>query len=197
MDLALFDFDGTITTREMYADFIQDAVEPRRLRIGKVLLAPLLAGYRLGVVSPGILRAAIVRIGFSGVDEEKVRAAGQRFADGILQAVLRPEAMQRIAWHKARGDEVVVVSGALDLYLAPWCHQRGLALLCSALESRQGVLTGRYLGRQCVGREKPRRVLERYDLADFGEVHAYGDTVEDLDLLAIASRKSYRWQAVR
>ena len=29
MNLALFDFDGTITTREMFADFMGQAVAPR------------------------------------------------------------------------------------------------------------------------------------------------------------------------
>jgi hypothetical protein len=40
MNLALFDFDGAITTREMYRDFIESAVPRSRLRIGSVLFAP-------------------------------------------------------------------------------------------------------------------------------------------------------------
>ena len=29
--------------------------------------------------------------------------------------------MERIEWHKSNGDEIVVVSASLDVYLGPWC----------------------------------------------------------------------------
>ncbi|MFD0739622.1 HAD family hydrolase [Lysobacter koreensis] len=194
MDLALFDFDGTITEREMFADFIHAAVSPARLATGRLLLAPLVAGYRLGVVSGNSVRGAVVGFGLRGVPEARARAAGETFAREVLPGVLRPTAMARIAWHRARGDTVAVVSGALDLYLAPWCAQHGLELLCSQLEVAYGRLSGRFRGAQCVGAEKARRVSERFALADFGTVYAYGDTREDRELLGIADRRYFRWQ---
>ena len=194
MNLALFDFDGTITTRETFPDFIKLAVKPRRLAIGKLLFAPLVAGYRLGLVPATLVRASIVRFAFGGVAEEGISSAGEAFARDVLPQLLRPEAMQRIQWHKARGDTVVVVSGGFDLYLSHWCSQHGLALVCSKLESAGGVFTGRYLGTQCVGAEKCRRVREHYDVAGVPKVYAYGDTSEDLAMLGMAHEKYFRWQ---
>lgn len=196
MNLALFDFDGTITTRETLPDFMHAAVAPIRLAAGKVVLAPLIAGYRTGIVPGTIVRSSIVQFGFRGVAEEDIQRAGEQFARDVLPGVLRPMAMDRIRWHQKQGDTVVVVSGGFDFYLSHWCRQHGLELICSALDSNAGVLTGRYRGRQCVGREKPRRILEKYDLGDFQAVYGYGDTREDLDMLGIASRKSFRWQEV-
>ena len=193
MNLALFDFDGTITTRETFPDFIRHAITPRRLRLGRITLAPLVAGYRLGLVSGTAVRAAIVKVGFSGTALSRYEAAGESFARDVLPGSLRPEAMRRIAWHQQQGD-TVVVSGAFDVYLGHWCASHGLDLLCSSLEHRRGVLTGRYAGEQCVLAEKARRVLQRYDLSSYGQVFAYGDTPEDNDLLALADRKTYRWQ---
>ena len=192
MDLALFDFDGTLTTREMMPAFMEFAVRPRRLAWGKLLLAPMVTGYRLGLVSGTRVRAAIVRYGFRGVPLEELQRAGERFARDALPQALRDDAMQRIAWHRGRGDTVAVVSGALDVYLAPWCREQGLALLCSSLAHVDGVLTGEYRGRQCVLEEKAQRVREAYDLAGFGAVYAYGDTPEDRDLLALARHRFYR-----
>lgn len=194
MNLALFDFDGTITTRETFPDFIKLAMQPRRLALGKLLLAPLIIGYRLGIVPATLVRARIVKFAFDGVAEEGVRGAGEAFARDALPQLLRPAAMQRIQWHKARGDTVVVVSGGFDLYLSHWCGQHGLALVCSKLESAGGVLTGRYLGAQCAGAEKCRRVREHYDLAGFPRVYAYGDTSEDLAMLEMAHEKYFRWR---
>ena len=100
--------------------------------------------------------------------------------------------MRRIAWHRARGDAVLVVSGGLADYLHPWAEAHGLEMLCSTLESRGGRLTGRYAGAQCVGAEKARQVAARFDLSGFERIHAYGDTAEDQHLLAIATDRFYR-----
>lgn len=191
-NLALFDFDGTITTRETMADFMVHAVPPRRQAWGRLLLAPCVTGYRLGLVSGVAVRAAVVRIGFAGVPLGLLQARGQTFAMTALPGLLRPEAMERIRWHRRRGDTVVVVSGGLDAYLAPWCAAHGLALVCSTLEHRGGRLTGRYLGAQCVGAEKARRVRAAYDLAGYERVYAYGDTHEDEALLELAHHRFYR-----
>jgi HAD superfamily hydrolase (TIGR01490 family) len=191
-NLALFDFDGTITTREMMPDFMVRAVPSRRLAFGRLLLAPWVAGYKAGVVSGTAVRTAVVRFGFAGVPLASVEAHGAAFADEALPAVLRPEAMARIRWHQAQGDTVAVVSGALDAYLGPWCRMHGLEPICSALDHRDGRLTGRYLGAQCVGEEKARRVRARYELARYGHVYAYGDTHEDLPLLGLAHSRYYR-----
>lgn len=196
MNLALFDFDGTITTREMFPDFMRFSVAPRRLAAGKVLLAPWIGGYRMGVVSGNRVRSRIVHFGFRGVPEASVREAGHAFARDVLPGVVRPAALDRIRWHQEQGDRVVVVSGSLDVYLSHWCEQQGLELICSRLESVDGRLTGRYLGAQCVGGEKSRRVRESCDLAAFAAVYAYGDTREDIEMLNLADRKYFRWQEV-
>jgi HAD superfamily hydrolase (TIGR01490 family) len=194
LDLALFDFDGTITDREMFAAYLVQAATPRRLALGKVLLAPLVIGYKLGWLSPNRVRAAAIRFSLSGLPLARLQASGVAFAEQVLPTTIRPEALERLRWHQARGDIVVVVSGALEVALAPWCAQHGVELIASRLEIRDGTATGRYLGAQCAGAEKARRVRERYDLAGFDTIHAYGDTPEDEALLALAHRRWYRGQ---
>ncbi|HTV86208.1 MAG TPA: HAD family hydrolase [Dyella sp.] len=194
MNLALFDFDGTITQREMFADFVRAAVSTRRRLAGALLFGPMLAGYKLGLVSANAIRASVVHFGFRGVPADVVDEAGRRFALDVLPAALRPDALARIRWHRQQGDRVMVVSGALDVYLAHWCRHHELDLLCSRLETRGGVLTGRYRGAQCVGAEKSRRIREVLDLDEFPVIYAYGDTHEDLDMLRLAHRRYYRGQ---
>lgn len=192
MDLALFDFDGTITTGETFPAFIRSAVPPHRLRWGGAVLAPLVAGYRMGMVPGSVVRAAVVRIGLAGVPFAQLQAHGAAFARDVLPGQLRADAMQRIDWHRRRGDTIVVVSGALDVYLRPWCQAQGLPVLCSALQHRAGRLTGRFDGAQCVLGEKVRRVRDAFNLSRFERIHAYGDTAEDRPLLGMAHERWYR-----
>ncbi len=196
MSLALFDFDGTITLGETMPVFVRRSTTRARLVFGQLLLAPMVMGYKAGLVPGVMIRHVLVRMAYGGLPIAQLEEDGRAFAQGYLSTVLRPEAMQRIAWHKAHGHRVAVVSGGLDVYLAPWCRAHDLELICSSLEHRDGVLTGRYEGRQCVLEEKARRVRERYDLAMYQEVYAYGDTPEDRSLLDLATRRYYRWQEI-
>jgi HAD superfamily hydrolase (TIGR01490 family) len=194
MDLALFDFDGTITDRETMPGFMVAAVRPRRLVLGKLLLLPLIVGYKLRIVPGTLVRAAICWFGFRGIPAAELERHGEEFARSALPVTVRPQALARIAWHKARGDRVVVVSGGLDLYLRHWAAAQGLELVCSSLQRREGRFTGFYEGRQCVRAEKVRRVEEIYPAHQFGKVFAYGDTPEDHELLAMAHEAYYRWE---
>ena len=194
VNLALLDFDGTITTREMFPDFMRFAVTPGRLAAGKVVVMPLVVGYKLGVITGNTIRSSVVRFGFRGEEAAQVEQAGERFSREVRPGVIRPMALERIQLHKAQGDVVVVVSAALDLYLAHWCRLHQLDLICSKLEVANGVLTGRYCGEQCASKEKSRRILEAYEPRDFSAVYAYGDTKEDMDMLSLASRKYFRWE---
>ncbi|ROU06566.1 HAD family hydrolase [Lysobacter enzymogenes] len=196
MDLALFDFDGTITTRETFAGFVRAGASRRRRWLGGAALAPHYLGYKLGWLSGEQVRRRVVAVALRGRREDAVRAAAARHLDEVVSAQIRPQARARIDWHRERGDRVVVVTANLDLFVARWCEQQGLECIGSRLESRDGVLTGRYLGRDCCGEEKPRRVREAIALDGYGCVYAYGDTPEDRALLALADRRFYRWREV-
>jgi HAD superfamily hydrolase (TIGR01490 family) len=196
MNLALFDFDGTITFGDTFTPFVHFAVERRRLVTGTLALSPMILGYKLGVISAPRMRRGIVRAAFRGMREDDVRALGLRYSRQVISGVVRPQALERIEWHKAEGDVVVVVSASLDVYLSDWCQKLGVGLICSQLEATAGVMTGRYLGADCAGEEKAKRVREAYDTRAYPIVYAYGDTDEDRALLHLAHKRYFRWQEV-
>ncbi|MEO5819471.1 MAG: HAD family hydrolase [Vicinamibacteraceae bacterium] len=196
MDLALFDFDGTITTRGTYPGFIRFAIRPRRKVSAGIILGPLIVGYRVGLVSDRAIRKAMSRIVFQGEQPDRLLRLGERYAAEALTDLMRPTALERIAWHKARGDRVVVVSASLDVYLEPWCATMGVDVICTKLEAHGGRVTGRYLRGDCCGEEKARRIRERYALGEYRTVYGYGDTEEDREMLELADKKFFRWREV-
>jgi phosphatidylglycerophosphatase C len=196
MNLALFDFDGTITFGDTFTPFLYFAVDPQRIFLGRFVLAPVVAGYRLGLVSESRARVHVSAFGFRGKPESDVREAGALYARDVLPKTIRTRALERIKWHKAQGDTVVVVSASLDVYLRGWCREHGLDLICTELEVDRGIMTGRYREGDCVGKEKARRILERYRPDDYQEIYAYGDTHDDDDMLRLANRRYFRWREV-
>ena len=195
--LALFDFDGTITFSDTWTPFMRLAIRPRRMLAARILLGPVVVGYRLGLVTASTGRVIAARVAFAGEDAAAIRCLGRDYAARTLPARIRPAAIDRIEWHRSRGDDVVVVSGSLDVYLRPWCEQQGVACICATLEDRNGRLTGRYVDGDCSGAEKVRRILERYRAERYDEIYAYGDSGEDRELLELANRRYYRWTEVR
>jgi len=195
MDLALFDFDGTVTHVDSFVPFVRHSVPSLRFVVGAAALTPWIIGYRLGRVSGPRMRAAIVRIGFTGRAQHRVERHGAEYA-ATLDGYVRSAARRRIEWHRGRGDEVVIVSASLDVYLKHWCKGVGVALISSRLEARNGVLTGRYLHGDCTGEEKVRRICRRYDLTRYDRIHAYGDTDEDRAMLELADERFLNWRRV-
>ena len=190
-DLALVDFDHTVTTCDSYARFLRSIATPRQRARAPWTVGPWMAAYKLRLLSAAALRRRVTRIVFSGRDIAEVEAAGRRYADEQLPALQRPEMMARIAWHRARGDIVVVVSGSLDAYLRPWCDAHGLALICNRLAVVDGRCTGHYLHGDR-GEHKADDIRAAYDLSTFARVHAYGDSREDRPMLALAQERWWR-----
>lgn len=190
--LVLFDFDGTLTTAETFPLFVRFAAPPWRVRLGGLLLAPLVLAYRAGVVSGTVVRAAIVRVAFSGMARDHFEALARAFAAERFPALMRPDMLARFRAHRAAGDRVIVVSGNFDTLLRPWCDVEGVELLASRLECRQGTLTGRYDGPQCAGEAKVERIRALVGEWPREGIEAHGDTVEDLAMLAMAATATYR-----
>jgi HAD superfamily hydrolase (TIGR01490 family) len=196
MNLALFDFDGTISTSDTWTPFMRLAVRPARLAVARGLLFPVAIAYKLDVLSASRGRQIAIRLGFQGDGAARVRECGVDYARKALPRTIRTSALERVDWHRSRGDEVVVVSAALEMYLGPWCHAHGLAHICTTLEEKDGRLTGKYVDGDCCGAEKVRRIRARYDLSRYTRVYAYGDSAEDREMLELAHSKFYRGREI-
>jgi phosphatidylglycerophosphatase C len=197
MNLALFDFDGTITTGDTFIPFLRYSARPVKLALGAVALSPLFVGYKLGVVSGSAGRPIAARFAFRGEPATLIRDRGRRYARDVLPRVIRWEATQRLDWHKKQGDRVVVVSGSLDVYLNTWCESVGVEGISTILEEKNDVLTGRYIHGDCSGAEKVRRIRARHDLSAYARIYAYGDTNDDREMMSIAHEAYYCWRRIR
>lgn len=195
MQLALIDFDHTVTSCDSYGRFLRHVATPAQLARARWAIGPWLLGYRAGLVPAARLRTRVTRLAFDGREADEIAALATQYARDVLPTLVRPEMLERIGWHRAQGHELVLVSGSLDLYLRPWCEQYGMALICNRLESREGRLTGRYAGGDR-GPHKAADIRARYDLSRYARIHAYGDSREDRPMLALAHERWYRGRRI-
>lgn len=154
VNLALFDFDGTITIGDTFIPFLRLSARPQKLLLGSIVLSPIILAYRFGLISGRIARPIAARFAFRGGQAAAVRDFGLKYAREVLPGMIRKRALDRIEWHKQQGDTVVIVSASLDVYLTHWCESLGIEVICTQLEEKDGILTGRYVGGDCSRTEK-------------------------------------------
>lgn len=191
-NLALFDFDGTLTRKDTYTRLLRFAAGDLRFYLALAALLPALAGYLVGRVSRSEIKIRILTRLLGGWPANRYRDLAARFAREQVPHVLRNEAVERLQWHRARGDRVIVVSASMREWLEPFCAEQGVELLCTEVEVVHGKLTGRLAGSNCSGFEKVRRVRSHVDLTQYTTIHAYGDSPADREMLAIADHAWYR-----
>jgi phosphatidylglycerophosphatase C len=188
--VAAFDVDGTLTTRDCVVPFLRRIAGTRQLTVGlgrhATRVAPALARR-----DRNALKAQAALVAFTGRPYVDVEASGREFAVYLQHARLRPDVLDRLAWHRRMGHHVVLVSASFGVYLRPLAEALGVdGVVATELTVEDTRCTGALSGGNCRGIEKVRR-LHAYLDERFGgraavELWAYGDSPGDLELLADA-----------
>jgi phosphatidylglycerophosphatase C len=196
MNLALFDFDGTITRKDTFTEFLFFAADRKRLIFGFVVLAPVFLSYKLGILLASKARQIAAGYSFKGRTLVDIQSMGSKYAEKIIPMHVKPEILKKIEWHRSQGDSIVVVSASIDVYLKPWCDKNKLDLICTEFEVNNGIITGKYLQGDCSGKEKAKRIREKYNIKNYKIVYAYGDTAEDNEMMDLAHIKYFRGKQI-
>jgi HAD superfamily hydrolase (TIGR01490 family) len=193
MKLALFDFDGTITRKDTFIDFILYATGKLRFVCGMLLLLPVILGYFTKLVGNTRLKKIMLIWFFNNWPYQKFRLVASDYSKRRLSELIRDTALERILWHKSMGHKVVVVSASLEDWLTEWSAKLGLTLIASKLIVQNGVVNKNLVFENCHGDEKERLIKATLDLSLYDYVYAYGDSKGDRAMLALADEKYYRF----
>ncbi len=192
MNLALFDFDGTITRKDSMLEFLKYAVGRKNYYLGLLQLSPGLLAYLFGYISNDIAKQRLVSHFFKGWNQSELQEIGNKYALQEIPKIVRKSAIEKIRWHQHQGDQVVVVTASIDLWLMRWCDEYKLALISTQLEAREGAITGCFASKNCFGPEKAVQIKKRYQLSDYDTIYAYGDSRGDREMLELASIVFYK-----
>jgi len=190
--VAAFDFDGTLSTRDNVVPFLVRVAGP-----AAATRAFARAAVRTGTGgrarwSRDALKETVTEAVLAGRDAATVDAMAREHAAEIVARHLRADAVERVEWHRRRGDELVIVSASFASYLRPVAEHLGFdAVLATELAvDAAGRLTGRLAGPNVRGPEKARRldawIAERHGGTTTVTVWAYGDSSGDRELWARA-----------
>ena len=192
MRLALFDFDGTITTKDSMVEFIQYAVGKRKYYFGLLRLSPMLMAYKLNLYPNDKAKERLLAYFFKKITIKEFQEIVIGYDKNELDKIVRKEAIAKILWHKKQGDEVVVVSASMECWLKLWCDRQNIKLIATKLEIENGKFTGKFATPNCYGEEKVTRLKELYPTEKYSHIYAYGDSRGDRELLELADEAFYK-----
>lgn len=183
--LALFDFDGTLYTDDSFTGFIFYALKKRHILRRGIRLLPWIQAYYLKLYPAHAMRPKLYGNMFKDSDAEEILQLAQDYAQQLVFK-FNPKLLQQLRQHQQLGHEIALVSASLDLYLKPVCSYLNINLICSEVEIKAGKMTGLYQTPDCSNIQKKIRILEKYNLQDYAEIYAYGNSEEDLEMLSLA-----------
>ena len=186
---AFFDVDGTLTrstTMKNFLDyFYHDDV------FGEVNKA-FYRQWKLMEKKTFLARSVLNRCyykNYAGLPVSQVGSAGYRWFEQDLQQAdfFQLSVLKKLRWHQEQEHQVVFVSGAFEGCLKPLAeHLKVSHILCTHLESQEGIYSGNIVGEPVIGVEKVKAIKKSLPLKmNFKDDYAYGDHLSDRTMLSL------------
>lgn len=185
--IAFFDFDGTITTKDTLIEFIRYSKGSFLLYLGFLLNFHYLVAYKIKIISNQKAKEKVLTYFFGGMNSNEFKKLCNDFADSKIPALIRSKAIEEIQNLQQKSIETVIVSASPENWVVYFATSMNMKLLATKLEVTNNKITGKIKGKNCHGNEKVNRITAEFQLKDYSEIYAYGDSSGDKQMLSIAN----------
>ena len=198
-EIFVFDFDGTITTRDTFALFLRYYAGPFPWLINILRLLPTFAAYKLGKIDRHAVKKAVIRRFFAGKLASDVESRAAQFARDVIPGLIRPAAQERIddllTDPNCGTESLYICSASIGPYLRSWAGSAGIQItnvMATELEINEDRITGALKGYNVWGENKVRRILDQFPPHAVKIVEAYGDTRGDWEMVHAAEASFFK-----
>lgn len=196
-EIYVFDFDGTITTRDTFALFLRYYAGPIRWGFKIAQLLPTFAAYKLGRIDRHAVKKAVINRFFAGELFVDVEARAKQFATEVIPNLIRPQAIARLEELLESRDcgpeSLYICSASIGPYLRYWassCSIHEQNVMSTELAVAGDRIAEGLSGYNVWGSNKVRRIFDQFAPQSVTIIEAYGDTRGDWEMLH-AAKASY------
>ena len=190
----VFDFDGTLTTRDTLIEFIRFAKGNVSFVIGFLLFSPILILMKLGWYPNWKAKQKVFSYFFKGMSIREFEEKCKNFAECRAE-LIRLKGLKAVDKAVDENAKVVIVSASIENWVRAFFRQFGLDMVIisgTKIEVKNAVVTGQFIGNNCYGPEKVRRIQELFPDRKQYKLIAFGDSKGDKELLAYADESLYK-----
>jgi HAD superfamily hydrolase (TIGR01490 family) len=190
--IAFFDLDRTIISLNSSSLLVKQAYKNGMMSIGNLINAIFQSYlYKFNIKGTNLI---ILKMGtwLKGSSYESIDELAKEVVDRYLSDSIRSEIIEEIAFHKENNARIAILSSAISSICEPIGKQLEVDdIICSTLESVEGILTGAPVGNFCFGDEKRLRLLGYCEEKHFtpSEAWYYADSVSDLPVFEVVGNR--------
>jgi phosphatidylglycerophosphatase C len=185
--LYLIDFDGTITSKDSFVEFTLFSIP-----FFSLIKFWITTFFLFFITSKSKLKERLYKK-FQGENLDLFQSICDLFVEEKLIKTIRQSFLDFNQNLDCSNSKIVIVSASISNYLKPWCDKMGFHLISTELEVKDGKLTGKFSTPNCNGKEKVRRINEKYDLSIYNEIHVFGNSKGDFPMLELGTHKYYKF----
>lgn len=192
-EITVFDFDGTITTKDTFALFLRYYAGTPKWAAKILTLLPIFSAYGLKIVDRNTVKIHVIRRFFKNAMKDKLDARAEQFATEVIPGLIRPQAQACLETKKLSPESLYICSASIAPYLRAWGRTQNINnILATELDSDGDRYTGEIKGWNIWGEGKVRRILAEFAPNQVKIMEAYGDSRGDRELLHAAKASYYR-----
>lgn len=190
--LYLFDFDGTLTHKDSFLDFFLKMYGFQK--VCWLLFSNLSSILRTIIAKndKGKIKEKLIAILLKRKTESEIKSLGKQYVQKYLYRTLRPKALTYLYDRRKENADMYIVSASLDFWLQPFADELQMKLIATQLAFTDEQFLGQFLGKNCKGPEKVRRIQQAVNLKEYDEIIAFGNSDGDKEMLAIATETHYK-----
>ena len=191
-EIVVFDFNGTLTTKDTLLEFIKFSHGKFSFYMGLLLNSPILIAYKLKIYPNWKAKQALFTYFFHGISYSEFQMLCVDFASKI-EYIKNPIQIEKLNAYLRNGAKVYVISASIEEWIKPWCQKYGVQnVLGTKIEiDLSGKLTGNFSSKNCYGQEKVNRLLEKEPDRTNYILYAYGDSAGDKEIIEFADYGYY------
>ena len=192
-ELALFDFDGTISSKDSTKIFYQSLYTNRLIFLFKniFLCMPEFIAHKLGYKDYTFLKRKRLQIHVGKLSENNFKRHLFNFHHKLLPSIIKQSALERIDWHKVQGHEIWIVSASFDFLLSEWCEKLNIGLITNITFKDKDKYI--FEGVDCNFDAKVYQINNKINLTNYKRIYAYGDSDGDKAMLALANEPYFNY----
>ena len=192
MDLALFDLDETIISKDSTGLWLHWMVQ-QGFTSADILQQEqaLMAQYYTGDMSMADYMTTTLAP-LTGLSVSTVSHWIDRFIQRDILPRVYPAARERLQWHQQRGDTIIIISASGEHLVTPIAQQLGAdCAMAVGVEIVDGIYSGQFCGTLTYKEGKVTSIKQwlEQDLArQFDKTWAYSDSINDVPMLEFADQ---------
>ncbi|SDE19148.1 HAD family hydrolase [Riemerella columbipharyngis] len=190
--LYLFDFDGTLTTKDTMFLFLK-FYNKGKFRVQFIKYIPLFVLLKLGLLNNTKVKQSFIASILKGEKKSRLEETADAFFRTYYPKIIRPAALEFIKKIDRGHTYCFLVTASLDIWVRPFAEEFGMNLLSTEALYKDDIFTGRFATKNCNGEEKVRRINKAVEGLRYDKSIAFGDTKGDKSMLNWANEGLFQF----